>query len=692
MITCPDCGAENPTDQNYCGKCGKSLLGEGTGKLNPDTVLADRYIIIRIIGQGGMGAVYLALDTRLNNITVAIKEMSTRAIGGDLQAAIGVFKKEASMLIGLHHPALPRIIDFFSRGEDRWYLVMDYIEGRTLAEVAANRGPIPEAEVLDWGRQLCEILDYLHKQSPPIIFRDLKPANIMLTPQGRIKLIDFGIARHFRQGSTADTSAYGSSGFAPPEQYGENQTDPRSDIYALGATLHYLLTGKDPSKNPFIFEPPGQTVTISHRLETAVMKALELRAENRPANVQELLHLFPGETAEDATRNMALPGSPPGEARTVRLDMNDQEMDSGQTTVHLSGEGPVEVSTVSLPADSAGRSRPAKSMAKSIIIAAACLVILLSAGLYLFSQGGTDTIVTQPKGKTGTGTTAATNPNERGNTSGNIANRGFAAGKGDWIYYCNANDNNKLYKINIDDSGRQKLADDDSLYVNVVGDWVYYCNCSQNSNIYKIRTDGTKRTRLNKDDSDDLNVIGDWIFYTNRSDNGRIYKMRTDGSQKIKLSDVKATFTNVVGDWIYFCNQNDNGTIYKMRKDGSGITKIVDDDANTINIADDWVYYSNVKDTFKMYKIRTDGSQRTKLNDVHSVFLNVVGDVIYFRNGTNGSRMDRIRTDGSAHVIVNTDMLLEINAVGNRIYYRGDGLNPKFYRMFTDVKDIQLVE
>ncbi|MEN6391229.1 MAG: serine hydrolase [Syntrophomonas sp.] len=244
-------------------------------------------MVVRTLGQGGMGAVYLALDTRLKNMPVAIKEMSTRAVGGDLQAAIDSFQKEAQLLIGLRHPALPVIYDFFSREENRWYLVMDYIEGSTLKAELLRRGPIPEAEVYDWALQLCDILDFLHKRNPPIIFRDLKPDNIMLTPEGQIKLIDFGIARHFQPGNAADTVAYGSGGFSPPEQYGQIQTDARSDIYALGATIHYLLTGIDPSKGPFRFEPPGQYAPVSNNFENAIMKALELQIENRPQNITD---------------------------------------------------------------------------------------------------------------------------------------------------------------------------------------------------------------------------------------------------------------------------------------------------------------------------------------------------------------------------------------------------------------------
>lgn len=303
MVKCPGCGADVLNPDGFCSTCGEDLRAGKTGRLNPDTLLENRYVILKTIGQGGMGAVYLALDTRLNNMLVAVKEMSTKAVGGNLPAAIAAFQKEAALLISLHHPALPVIRDFFPHGQERWYLVMDHIEGRTLKEIIDERGSISEPEVLGWARQLCEILNYLHSQNPPIIFRDLKPSNIMLTPQGQIKLIDFGIARHFQQGISTDTSAYGSSGFAPPEQYGENQTDARSDIYALGATLHNLLTGIDPSHHPFAFERPSLQGSVSPRMEKAIMTALELKPENRPQSIQEMLSLLPKGAFNASTRS-----------------------------------------------------------------------------------------------------------------------------------------------------------------------------------------------------------------------------------------------------------------------------------------------------------------------------------------------------------------------------------------------------
>jgi ankyrin repeat protein len=269
-----------------------------------------------------MGAVYKALDRRLGDMPVAIKEMSTNAVGpGNLEKTVESFKQEAKMLIGLRHPALPRISDFFSQGEERWYLAMDYIEGETLEAIAQRRGPVPEAEVLDWARQLCEVLDYLHNQEPPVIFRDLKPANIMLTPKGEIKLIDFGIARHFKSEQGRDTTVYGSIGFSAPEQYGEGQTDPRSDIYGLGATLHYLLTGVDPGKKPFHYTPPGELVTISSALEAAVMRAVDFDPAKRPTSAQELLKLLPQRAAPavDSARTVLLKEPPPTLEATSQL-------------------------------------------------------------------------------------------------------------------------------------------------------------------------------------------------------------------------------------------------------------------------------------------------------------------------------------------------------------------------------------
>jgi len=203
----------------------------------------------------------------------------------ELAEASAAFKRETLLLAKLMHPNLPSIYDRFAE-QGHWYVVMDFIEGETIETCLSQtpHGYLPISQVLEIGIQLCSVLDYLHTRQPPIIFRDLKPSNIILTPDGYIYLIDFGIARHFKPGKSRDTIAFGSPGYAAPEQYGKAQTTPHADIYSLGVTLYQMLTGIDPSQTPFQFTPlklPGhQPVPVG--LDTLIMNMLELDETKRP--------------------------------------------------------------------------------------------------------------------------------------------------------------------------------------------------------------------------------------------------------------------------------------------------------------------------------------------------------------------------------------------------------------------------
>lgn len=246
--------------------------------LPPHSVLAGRYVILRCVGKGGMGAVYQASDARIPGKAWAVKEMSEAALTDPLekQQAREAFQREALMLASLDHPNLPRVTDHFAEG-GKQYLVMDFIEGETLLERLERAGgcSLPVDEVLRWADQLCAVLEYLHSRKPPVIFRDLKPANAMVTPDGVVKLIDFGIARLFKAGKRADTTFIGTEGYSPREQYGRGQTDTRSDIYALGATLHHLLTGVGPANRPFHFEDVRRlNRKVPGHVADAIMKAL----------------------------------------------------------------------------------------------------------------------------------------------------------------------------------------------------------------------------------------------------------------------------------------------------------------------------------------------------------------------------------------------------------------------------------
>ncbi len=221
----------------------------GTGPLNPGTSLAGRYLVERMLGGGGMGVVYLARDQRLANRLCAIKEMVDHFIDPQQRLeANDYFAREADTLAQLKHQAIPAITDRFD-ADNRHYLVMEYVEGRNLEDELGTRNgdPLAEGLVIDVARQLCDVLAYLHNMTPPIVYRDMKPSNVMLTSKGRVVLVDFGIARLFK--AARKGTMIGTLGFAPPEQY-KGDVDPRSDIYSLAATMHYMLTARDPEKFP----------------------------------------------------------------------------------------------------------------------------------------------------------------------------------------------------------------------------------------------------------------------------------------------------------------------------------------------------------------------------------------------------------------------------------------------------------
>ncbi len=270
-----------------------STYDNQTGRLAPQSMLQQRYLVVGPAGRGGMSAVYQAVDTQYGNRRVAIKEMSQGQLNAnELAEATARFQQEARLLGSLHHPNLPRIYDAFSE-YGRSYLVMDYIDGKTLLQLLkdAGRRPLPVAQVLDYATQLCDVLAYLHAQNPPVIFRDLKPTNVMVTENGHVVLIDFGIARFFKEGQAQDTVYLGSPGYAPPEQHGVSQTNPRSDLYALGATLHCCLTGRDPfhADDRFVF-PPARLLNplVPIELDQLIQRLVSLDERQRPTSALEV--------------------------------------------------------------------------------------------------------------------------------------------------------------------------------------------------------------------------------------------------------------------------------------------------------------------------------------------------------------------------------------------------------------------
>jgi serine/threonine-protein kinase len=276
QILCPICHKPNLRRANFCQHCGKDVV------LNND---GPRYYITRIVKQGGQGALYETIGD--DNKYYAVKEMLDNFPDPKERAeALDRFDEEAQLLQRLSHPRIPKIYASF-KDEGRQYLAMDFVRGEDMEDIIRRRGALPEKEVLAWADQLCDVLNYLHNHRPqPIIFRDMKPSNVMVEPDGGVKLVDFGIAKVFQHAQRG--TQIGTPGYAPPEQY-QGLATPASDIYALAATLHHMLTGRDPrDEPPFSFPPAyGLKPTISKQTSDALQKALQMRPEDRFQSIAE---------------------------------------------------------------------------------------------------------------------------------------------------------------------------------------------------------------------------------------------------------------------------------------------------------------------------------------------------------------------------------------------------------------------
>jgi serine/threonine-protein kinase len=288
---CPICHTDNRSDAKFCQKCGNNIW------------LNDRYRIVRAIKEGGMGAVYEAMDD--GGKRYALKALIDRFTDPAERAdGIARFQEEASILRELQHPQIPRVYSDFLHG-GRYYLAMDFIEGDDLEDLLRHQpnGRFDEATVIRWADQIADVLDYLHERR--LIYRDVKPSNIMIErATGNVKVVDFGIAKLFQPNERG--TLIGTPGYSPPEQY-QGQATPQSDVFALGATLHHLLTGRDPrDEPPFSFPPVRQLVpSVSAQTERAIMRAVEMELDKRWPSAAAFRAALPTEIGKRPPRKPA---------------------------------------------------------------------------------------------------------------------------------------------------------------------------------------------------------------------------------------------------------------------------------------------------------------------------------------------------------------------------------------------------
>lgn len=287
---CPSCGSSKPHD----GQC-PALQGATVAQayadpreLRTDHVLQGRYELLHVLGQGGMGTVFMARDLRLKGRNCVVKKLRDDFYREeDRQKAQAFFEREMQVLSDLQHRNIVQILDFFCEGPD-YYLVMEYVQGNNLHYMLHEERqgePFSENTVIDWAIQICDVLSYLHSQTPPVVYRDLKPSNVMIDLKGEVKLVDFGIARPYEE--KGEHTHVVSAGYSPPEQYW-GQADPRSDIYSLGATMQFLLTGRDPEalhvSSPRVVNPE-----VSEYTDQLVRKATSQELGDRFQSVEEFM-------------------------------------------------------------------------------------------------------------------------------------------------------------------------------------------------------------------------------------------------------------------------------------------------------------------------------------------------------------------------------------------------------------------
>ncbi|MCS7224638.1 MAG: serine/threonine protein kinase [Armatimonadetes bacterium] len=327
MQMCPACSWNNFDAAKTCSRCGeplRNLLGQGE-------ILRGRYRLVRVLGCGGMGAVYLAEDLQSANRLVAVKENFDPSPESASQ-----FELEAQILKDLYHRHLPRVFDFFVVPETgKQYLVMDYISGDDLEQMVSRKGPLSVREAHQILSQVADAVSYLHSQSPPVIHRDIKPSNIKVATDGRAVLVDLGIAKRFQPGKeTIGAAAAVTPGYSPPEQYGQGITDQRSDIYSLAATYYFALTGRMPpeaidrvTRGEQLIPPSQFNRSVPPHLDSAILKAMSLKPDNRYPSVAAFMSAVVGRPSygpfthpvpTNRTRQRSYPRSPtPSRAPSV---------------------------------------------------------------------------------------------------------------------------------------------------------------------------------------------------------------------------------------------------------------------------------------------------------------------------------------------------------------------------------------
>ncbi len=678
-IVCPDCGYEE-------GAAPDSPLF-----LPPRTILEDKYLIGRVLGQGGFGITYLAWDINLN-VKLAIKEffpqdLASRAAGHSQVSAysgnkgsqyeygLDKFLQEARTLAQFEgHPNIVSVRDFF-KANGTAYFVMSYVEGMTLKQHLANSGgKLTFDKAKNIILPVTDALKEVHAVN--ILHRDISPDNIFINNKGQIILIDFGAARQAIGEKGRSLSIILKPGYAPEEQYrSKGVQGPWTDIYAVAATLYHLITGWPPpealerlSEDPLV--PPSQMgADLDETAERALMKALAVKADNRFQSIEEFQDAMLG---KKAVADLVDP---------VSIKMKPSE----RTDIDYA------------PPPSEPVAQPAKKKTPITFVLLAAAVLLAGVSLYGLWAGG----ILGGAGEPDVNLPVATDDpppvdevsvvNLKGNTSGNIVNSGLAAVQGEWIFF-RSNEGGSLYKAKLNSNNARILSTDAAWFINVSGEHVYYSNRDDNNRLYRIRSDGSNRMALTDNGAWFATLVNETIYYLDEGDQFRIYKINADGSGRIRVSDDEAWFLNVAGDWIYYINRSDDDKIYRVRTDAGEKEQLTEHSACCLNVDENWIYHVNEDDESKLYRYNINNGEMVALTDHPAWFVNVYENGIYYVNENDNFTIYKMNLDGSGRIKLTNEPSRYVVVTDDWIFYLDQAAEDTIYKVRQDGTGRSLAE
>ena len=712
--TCPNCGAAD------------SLLRAAPHHLFPRSVLSGRYVVGKVIGEGGFGITYVGWDTHLS-VKAAIKEYYpngcvTRDIadGSTVRKFSGLkgdlferererFIEEAKRLTRFGDlPGIVAVKDFFKENSTA-YLIMEFVEGATLSSVLSSMGGrLQEAHVLLMMKPLITSLAEIHAAG--IIHRDIAPDNIMIRPDGSVKLIDFGAARE------ADADGKSSvvlmkHGYTPEEQYDTDRSRQGTwtDVYSLCATIYRAIEGfTPPNANSRLRDDTfkGFSTPVSESTRIAVTKGLAVSPQHRWQSMGELMQaLYPTESlsmapvvkavsaAMYAAMAPCVPCAPCAPATPATPATPAPSAPSGAPSAHDAASTQVTAGTAKQEPGQKNKinkkNRKNKKNNMPIRFVAICVGGLATAFLVVFGNFGfsgfnvgdfsfgdfnfmpslapagerqspsPETIAPAP-----TAEPALVGSSTLGNTSGNIANEGLAVESDGWVYFADLHDGGSLNKMRANGTGVQKLGEYASC-INVVGGWVYYL---RSGSLRKVRTSGKNDTEFSSEEGNfgNLHVVGEWIyasFAPHDVDGGLLRKVRADFSGEAQICDdliESCECFAIDGDWIYYAKDSECSELWRVRAaDGLAKERLPLEEGQYLyagfNVVGGWVYYTGYNDAYKpcLYKIKADGSSKAAIctaeGNVGSI--NIAGDWVYystsyFQDGIYQTSIFKVRADG----------------------------------------------